>query len=123
MYEGSRERIGSMCAATDGAILTCSGVVNAGGALDVHLGNVHTSSKHLVRPTIPNLRVGGLCKRHSNCKTCRSVRNPRTYQTIRHGPFPRVALAPPLISPLCWRKRRRRSLVLPMYVFVLDLIM
>jgi hypothetical protein len=42
-------------------------------------------------------------------------KNPATY-SMDQGRWERVYLAPPLISPLCWRIRRRRLLVIPTYV-------
>ena len=52
--------------------------------------------------------------RHSTRNAARwSGPNPRTTNRSWHGANPRVALAPPTSSPLCWRSLRVRLLVEP----------
>ena len=67
---------------------------------------------------MPLIRLHGYrCSAVSNLQAVLLSGNPDTMQAISQCPLPmRVYLAPPLISPLCCRKRRAGSTVLPTYV-------
>ena len=83
---------------------------------------LNTALSECMRPNTPlnslgrgRLRVGYLML-HSCCMAVDVEPHQGDVSTTRNdqGPLPRVARAPPLISPLCWRNRLFKFTVYPL---------
>lgn len=106
------------CARYSGSFIQTRTVKNmprTSGAFDVHRSTSSKYSNVRMRPLTPPPRRRFFIA-HSNCKTSVLLRNPVTWIKGRHGRYRFVYRAPPTISPLCWRRRRAKLLVMPTYV-------